>query len=288
MTESINKKPKKYLLKKQRKLAVDIFSYIVLTLGSFAMIAPFVWMLSTALKIDQFHIYSGKLFDQLYFSNFVKVFKTIPLLEGFKNSLIVAIPSIVIGTFVSGMAAYAFAKIKFKYKNSLFLLMLGVTMIPFPVIMIPQYYIFTRLNWIGTLLPLIIPKLFGNIMMIFFLRQYLQNIPDALIESAKIDGANHFQIFLTIILPLMGPALAAQMIMWFMGIWNDYLAPYMFSSKTPTLPVVIASLVSFTDTRTETHLNMAASILSMIPVLVVYAIFQKRIIDSVILSGMKE
>jgi multiple sugar transport system permease protein len=125
-------------------------------------------------------------------------------------------------------------------------------------------------------------------MMIFFLRQYLQNIPDALIESAKIDGANHFQIFLRIILPLLGPALAAQMIMWFMGIWNDYLAPYMFSSKSPTLPVVIASLVSFTDTRTETHFNMAASILSMLPVLAVYAIFQKQIIDSVILSGMKE
>lgn len=279
---------KKYMSKTKRKLIVDIFSYIVLTLGAFAMIAPFIWMLSTALKKDQFHIYGRKLFDQLYFSNFIKVFKTIPLLEGFKNSVLVAVPSIIVGTFVSGMAAYAFAKIKFKFKTTLFLLLLGVTMIPFPVIMIPQYYIFTSLDWIGTLYPLIVPKLFGNIMMIFFLRQYLQNIPDALIESAKIDGANHFQIFLRIILPLLGPALAAQMIMWFMGIWNDYLAPYMFSSKSPTLPVVIASLVSFTDTRTETHFNMAASILSMLPVLAVYAIFQKQIIDSVILSGMKE
>ena len=279
---------KKYMSKRKGKLIVDIFSYIVLTLGAFAMIAPFIWMLSTALKTDQFHIYGRKLFDQLYFSNFIKVFKTIPLLEGFKNSVLVAVPSIIVGTFVSGMAAYAFAKIKFKFKTTLFLLLLGVTMIPFPVIMIPQYYIFTSLDWIGTLYPLIVPKLFGNIMMIFFLRQYLQNIPDALIESAKIDGANHFQIFLRIILPLLGPALAAQMIMWFMGIWNDYLAPYMFSSKSPTLPVVIASLVSFTDTRTETHFNMAASILSMLPVLAVYAIFQKQIIDSVILSGMKE
>lgn len=287
MTASLQQKSK-YSSKKKSKLFLDVFSYIVLTIGAFAMIVPFVWMLSTALKKDQFQVYSGRLFDQLYFSNFIKVFQTIPLLEGFKNSLIVAVPSILVGTFVSGMAAYAFAKIKFRYKNVLFLLLLGVTMIPFPVIMIPQYYIFTKFNWIGTLLPLIVPKLFGNIMMIFFLKQYLQSIPDALIESAKIDGANHFQIFLRIIMPLLGPALAAQMIMWFMGIWNDYLAPYMFSSKSPTLPVVIASLVSFTDTKTETHLNMAASILSMIPVLAVYAIFQKQIIDSVILSGMKE
>ena len=159
---------KKYMSKRKRKLIVDIFSYIVLTLGAFAMIAPFIWMLSTALKKDQFHIYGRKLFDQLYFSNFIKVFKTIPLLEGFKNSVLVAVPSIIVGTFVSGMAAYAFAKIKFKFKTTLFLLLLGVTMIPFPVIMIPQYYIFTSLDWIGTLYPLIVPKLFGNIMMIFF------------------------------------------------------------------------------------------------------------------------
>ena len=101
---------KKYMSKRKRKLIVDIFSYIVLTLGAFAMIAPFIWMLSTALKKDQFHIYGRKLFDQLYFSNFIKVFKTIPLLEGFKNSVLVAVPSIIVGTFVSGMAAYALRK----------------------------------------------------------------------------------------------------------------------------------------------------------------------------------
>lgn len=266
----------------------NIVSYIILIIGSFAMIAPLIWMLSTALKKDQFSIYNTGLFSELYFDNFFKVFNTIPLIEGFKNSLIVAIPSIVIGSLVSAMAAYAFAKLDFKFKNILFLLLLGVIMIPFPVIMIPQYYIFTDLNWIGTLLPLIIPKMLGNIMMIFFLKQFMESIPNSLIESAKIDGANHFRIFISIILPLVKPALAAQMILWFMGIWNDYLAPNLFSAATPTLPVVIASLVSFTDTRTETHLNMAASIISTIPVVVVFAIFQRQIIDSVMLSGSKE
>ncbi len=266
----------------------NIVSYIILIIGSFAMIAPLIWMLSTALKKDQFSIYNTGLFSELYFDNFFKVFNTIPLIEGFKNSLIVAIPSIVIGSLVSAMAAYAFAKIDFKFKNILFLLLLGVIMIPFPVIMIPQYYIFTDLNWIGTLLPLIIPKMLGNIMMIFFLKQFMESIPNSLIESAKIDGANHFRIFISIILPLLKPALAAQMILWFMGIWNDYLAPNLFSAATPTLPVVIASLVSFTDTRTETHLNMAASIISTVPVVVVFAIFQRQIIDSVMLSGSKE
>lgn len=273
---------------KTSTLILNVVSYAILILGSFAMLAPLVWMLSTALKSSQFTIYSTPLFGELYFSNFVNVFRTIPLMEGFKNSLLVAVPSIVIGSLVSAMAAYAFAKIDFKFKNIIFVLLLGVIMIPFPVIMIPQYYIFTDLNWIGTLLPLIVPKMLGNIMMIFFLKQYLENIPDSLIESAKIDGAGQFRIFVSIILPLIKPALAAQMILWFMGVWNDYLAPNLFSAATPTLPVVIASLVSFTDTQTETHLNMAASIISIIPVVGVFAIFQRQIIDSVILSGTKE
>ncbi len=287
MTKTLNRN-KKHTTMTTSTTIFNIISYIILIVGSFAMIAPLVWMLSTALKEDQFSIYNTGLFSELYFDNFFKVFKTIPLVEGFKNSLIVAVPSIVIGSLVSAMAAYAFAKIDFKFKNILFLLLLGVIMIPFPVIMIPQYYIFTDLDWIGTLLPLIIPKMLGNIMMIFFLKQFMENIPNSLIESAKIDGANHFRIFLSVILPLVRPALAAQMILWFMGVWNDYLAPNLFSAATPTLPVVIASLVSFTDTRTETHLNMAASIISTVPVVVVFAIFQRQIIDSVMLSGSKE
>lgn len=287
MTEKL-KQPKKPMSMKSSLLMFNIVSYIILIIGALTMIAPLVWMFSTALKYNQFSIYSTPLFGEIHFENFITVFKTIPLIEGFKNSIIVAVPSIVIGSLVSAMAAYAFAKIDFRFKNILFLLLLGVIMVPFPVIMIPQYYIFTDLNWIGTLLPLIIPKMLGNIMMIFFLRQFMLNIPDALIESAKMDGAGHLRIFMSIILPLVKPALAAQMILWFMGIWNDYLAPNLFSAAMPTLPVVIASLVSFTDTQTQTHLNMAASIISTIPVVIVFAIFQNKIIDSFMLSGTKE
>src|SRR5690554_2517406 len=121
---------------KTSTLILNVVSYAILILGSFAMLAPLVWMLSTALKSSQFTIYSTPFFGELYFSNFVNVFRTIPLMEGFKNSLLVAVPSIVIGSLVSAMAAYAFAKIDFKFKNIIFVLLLGVIMIPFPVIMI--------------------------------------------------------------------------------------------------------------------------------------------------------
>lgn len=285
----INAKAKKgpFGSMKQAKIFSNTFAYMILIFGSFLMLAPLVWMFSAALKFNQFSLY-GPLFHELYFSNFIEVFNVIPLWDGYLNSILVAVPSVVIGTFISGLAAYSFAKIKFKFRNVLFVMMLAVMMIPFPVVMIPQYYIFSDLDWIGTLLPLIIPKLFGNIMMIFFLRQFLLNIPDTLIESAKIDGANHFQIFWMIILPLLKPALAAQMVLWFMGVWNDYLAPNFFSAATPTLPVVIGGLVSDFPIQEPVHLNMAASIISMIPVLAIFAVFQKQIINSVMLSGMKE
>lgn len=281
------KRPSKKLSMQQRKLIADILSYTVLVVGSILMLAPLVWMISASLKENQHAIY-GPLFHELYFVNFKNVFHEIPIITGLVNSLIVAIPSLIVGSLVSALAAYAFAKINFKYKNVIFLLLLSVIMIPFPVIMIPQYYIFTDLNWIGTLLPLIIPKLFGNVMIIFFLKQFLSSVPDALIESAKMDGAGHLKIFTFIILPLIKPALAAQMILWFMGIWNDYLAPNMFSGASPTLPVVIASLISDFPIQEPVHLNMAASIISMVPVLIVFAIFQKQIINSFMLSGSKE
>lgn len=273
---------------KRNNLIVDIFSYVILGLGSLIMIMPLVWMFSASLKVDQFHITGGKLFDAWHFENFVTIFKQLDLTEGFKNSVLVVLPSVIVGTYVSALAAYAFAKIDFKFKNVMFLLLLATVMIPFPVIMIPQYYIFTDLDWIDTLLPLIVPKMLGNIMMIFFVRQFLQGVPDSIIESGKIDGAGHFRIFNVLMLPVIMPALSAQLILWFMGIWNDYLAPYMFSSGKPTLPVIIASLISYTDTKSETHLNMAASLVSMIPILVVYAVFQRQIIASVVLSGNKE
>lgn len=270
------------------KIVTDIVSYIILCIGSLAMIMPLVWMFSASLKVDQFHITGSKMFDAWHFENFVTIFKQLDLLEGFKNSVIVVVPSVVIGTYVSGLAAYAFAKIRFKFKNLMFMLLLATVMIPFPVVMIPQYYIFTELNWVNTLAPLIVPKVLGNIMMIFFVRQFLSGVPNSIIESGRIDGAEHFRIFNQLILPVIMPALSAQLILWFMGVWNDYLAPYMFASGTPTLPVVIASLISYTDTKSETHLNMAASLVSMLPILVVFAVFQRQIIDSVVLSGSKE
>jgi multiple sugar transport system permease protein len=175
------------------------------------------------------------------------------------------------------------------HKNAMFLLLLVGLMIPYPAVMIPQFMMFSTIGWVDTLKPLIIPGLFGNITMIFFLRQYLQGIPDSVVESAKIDGASYWTIFSRIIFPLMRPAVAAQFILWFMGAWNDYLGPliYLNSPEKQTLQVVIANLSATYATQTDYPLIMGLSFISMLPILIIFLIFQRQIIESVALSGMK-
>ncbi len=162
-------------------------------------------------------------------------------------------------------------------------------MIPYPTVMIPQFVMFSRLHWVDTLLPLIVPLLFGNIIMIFFIRQYLETVPDSLIEAAKIDGASYFRIFTVLIMPLIRPAIAAQFILWFMGVWNDYLAPilYLNSPEKQTLQVVIANLNVQYATQRDYPLIMGASFVALLPILIVFIVFQRQIIASVALTGTK-
>ncbi len=162
-------------------------------------------------------------------------------------------------------------------------------MIPFPTLMIPQFVMFSKIGWVDTLLPLIVPLLFGNIVMIFFLRQYLSSVPDSMVEAAKIDGASYLQIFRRMIFPLIRPAIAAQFILWFMTIWNDYLAPilYLNTESKQTLQVVIANLNVEYATQRDYPLIMAASFVALLPILVVFLIFQRQIIESVALTGAK-
>jgi multiple sugar transport system permease protein len=223
------------------------------------------------------------------FSKYKEIWEAGPLLNGIKNSLIVAVSVTIIGTFTSSVAAFAFAKLRFPHKNKLFLALIASMMIPYPTVMIPQFIMFSKLGWVDTLLPLIVPGLFGNVVMIFFLRQYLLSVPDAIIEAAKIDGSSYFRLYSSITFPLIKPAVAAQLILWFMGIWNDYLAPiiYLNSPEMQTLQLVIANFNATYAIQTDYPLIMAASIVALLPVLITFLIFQKQIIESVAISGVK-
>ncbi len=274
----------------KRKIT-NFFIFIILSIGGIFMVAPLLWMASTSFKSreDVFALPPKWIPDPFHFEKYSEIWEKGPLLSGFENSLIVALSVTIVGTLISSLAAFAFSKLKFPHKNKLFLMLIASIMIPYPVVMIPQFMMFSKIGWVDTLLPLIIPGLFGNVAMIFFLRQFLTSIPNALVEAAKIDGSSYFGIFSKVIFPLMAPGVAAQLILWFMAIWNDYLGPiiYLNSPEKQTLQLVIANFNAAYAIQTDYPLIMAASTIALLPVLIVFIVFQRQIIESVAISGIK-
>ncbi|WP_200941551.1 carbohydrate ABC transporter permease [Cellulomonas sp. Leaf395] len=269
----------------------NVIVFLILAVGSLAMLAPLLWMFTTALKtkVEVFALPPVWIPDPPQWNTFVRMWSEAPIASGIMNSLIVALTVTVVGSVTSALAAFALAKMRLPYKNAIFLGLLTGLMVPYPTIMIPQFVMFSRLHWVDTLLPLIVPLLFGNIIMIFFLRQYLSSVPDSMIEAAKIDGASYLQIFRKMIMPMIRPAIAAQFILWFMAIWNDYLSPilYLNTPEKQTLQVVIANLNVEFATQRDYPLIMAASFVALLPILIVFLIFQRQIIESVALTGSK-
>ena len=275
---------------KKTKL-VDTIVLILLILGAVAMVFPLVYMVFSSFMTKN-QILSADFSiipDPWKFGKYTEVLQRPEFLRGVRNTLMVAIPVLVVGGFTSSLAAFSFSKLQFKGKNGIFLGLLATMMIPFAVVMIPRYVMFTKMQWTNSLLPLIIPGLFGNVGVIFFLRQNLTSIPSTLVEAAKIDGCGYFRIYYQIFLPLMKGALMTQLILWFMGIWNDYLAPTIFIQDDEwfTLQVVIRSFNSYYAVNSDYPLIMAASVLSILPTLLLFFFFQRYIIESVAISGVK-
>ncbi|MBO1686921.1 MULTISPECIES: carbohydrate ABC transporter permease [Clostridium] len=281
----------KFRSKKKKEKFINTILFFILLIGSLIMIVPLLWMVSTSVKnkLDVFAMPPVWIPTEINWSKYSEIWTKGPLLSGLLNSLKVCLSVTIIGTFTSSLAAFAFAKLHFPYKNTIFLALLGTMMIPFAIIMIPQFIIFSKIGWVDTLKPLIIPGLFGNVSMIFFLRQYMSGLPTDLIEAARIDGCSFFKIFYKIIFPLSGPAISAQIILWFMAIWNDYLAPsiYISTPEKMTIQTVIQSFNATYAIQTDYPLIMAASVMSMLPIIIVFIIFQKWIIESIAISGVK-
>ena len=271
--------------------ALNIIIFIVLFLFAITMVFPLIYMVATSFMTKN-QILSGSLTiipNPVLLGKYSQVLQKGQFISGIINTIKVEIPVLLIGGFTSSLAAFAFAKMDFRGKNVLFLALLATIMIPFAVVMIPQYVLFTKLGWTNSLAPLIIPGCFGNVSMIFFLRQNLYSIPSDLMDAAKIDGCNYFGIYWKIFLPLMKGALGTQLMLWFMGIWNDYLAPTIFlrSEKQWTLQVVIRSFNHYYAIQSDYALIMAASVIAMLPTLVLFFLFQRVIIESIAISGIK-
>ena len=269
----------------------DIVVFILLALGAVTMVFPLIYMVATSFMTKN-QILSGQLSiipDPVLIGKYSEVLSKGSFINGIFNTLKVEVPVLVFGGFTSSLAAFAFAKMRFRGKNAFFMALLATIMIPFAVVMIPQYVLFTKMGWTNSLLLLIVPGCFGNVSIIFFLRQNLYSIPTELMEAAKLDGCSYFGVYWRIFLPLMKGALGTQLILWFMGIWNDYLAPVIFlrNESKWTLQVVIKSFNSYYAIQSDYALIMAASVIAIIPTLVLFFCFQRVIVQSVAISGIK-
>jgi len=274
-----------------KRTVLRLLIWFVLLCGAATMVLPFFWMVSTSLKFSNlvYTIPPKWIPDPLNWSNWKNVWKVSNLLTGIRNSSIISATVLVFATLTSSMAAFAFAKLYVPLKKVLFSILLSTMMIPLVVLLVPQFVLFSRLKWIDTLLPMIIPASLCNINMIFFLRQYLTGLPNDLMDAAKIDGASYLRIYGQIYLPLMKTAIIANTILLFMNTWNDYMSPLIFthSQERQTVQVAIAMMNSHYIQQTDIPMVMTASLIAVLPVLLLFILSQKHFVDSFALTGIK-
>lgn len=208
--------------------------------------------------------------------------------RSFMNTMIVVIPGTTVGIVTSAMSGYVFAKREFKGKHLMFTLMLSALMLPSAVNMVSLYLIYAKIGWVDTLLPLLVPQMFGTVSLVFAFRQYMYGIPNSLIEVARMDGANHMKIFFTIALPLAKPVIIAHWLLMFMAGYNQYIEPllYIFNPKMETLQLTLARY-SQTIGVQNTPIKMAAAAISMLPLIALYACSQKFFAKGVMTGALK-
>lgn len=273
---------------KSKKIILDILSYFILISGSLMMIVPFLWMISTSLKpADVTFVLPPKFIpDHITLINYKNVVNSFPIFRFLFNSIFISVTITLGQLLICSMAAYVFARIDFKGRDALFLIYLGTLMIPSQAILTPQYILMNYFGWVNTYKALILPGMFSAFGT-FLMRQYFLTIPKSLEEAAFIDGASHLKVFFRIIMPLSKPGLATLTITSFMESWNSFLWPLIITSddKHITLPLALTRMQG----RWHTDYNslMAGTLITVIPILIVYLLAQKQFIKGITMTGIK-
>jgi ABC-type glycerol-3-phosphate transport system permease component len=264
---------------------------------SVMFILPLLWMLSTSLKPIEETMRNPPVWipSVIKWSNFPDAIRYgeqelgyIPFLVYARNTFLLAILTVTGSVLSNALVGYSFARLKWPGRDFFFAVTLATMMIPFPVIMVPVFALFKQLGWVGTFRPLWVPAFFGSAFFIFLLRQFFRTIPMELSEAAKLDGCSEFRIFSDIIVPLAKPALATVALFTFMGTWNDFMGPliYLVDQNTFTLALGLQAYQS-QHGGTQWNLLMAASIVVIAPVIVVFFFAQKTFIQGIATSGGK-
>jgi len=283
----------------RRGLLKTVYIYSALFVYAVLFLLPFYWMLNTSLKepLRVFQIPPDWYPNPVVFRNYLDAWVSdrtdiaaeIPVYNYAKNTVIITVNGVIATTFSSALIAYAFARMDFPGKQAMFLGVISTLMIPFTVLMVPQFILWKNLNWLDTFLPLMVPYWFGSAWNVFLLRQFFMTIPLEYDESARIDGATHWTIFSRLIVPLSKPALGAIGVLAFVFFWNDFLGPLIILSKPQnfTLTMYLANFsVAFVRT-TPWHLYMAASLTIISPCLILFFFSQRAFIQGITITDFK-
>ncbi|WP_233711156.1 carbohydrate ABC transporter permease [Lederbergia citrisecunda] len=268
-----------------------IVSYILLSIMSIVSIAPFLWMVSTSLKKPNeiFIMPPVWIPSEFDWRNYYEAWNAGGMNFGtmFVNTLLIVLPVTIFTVLVSSLASYAFARINFYGKNFIFILLLASLMIPGTVTLLPQFIVFSKIGWIDSFKPLIIPGLFGNAFAIFLIRQFFLTLPGDLEDAAMIDGCSRFRIWWQIFLPLSKPVLATLTVFTFQGVYNDFMGPliYINSMNKFTVQLGLASFKGVYSTNYD--LLMAASVFTLLPIIIIFLLAQRYFIEGITLTGVK-
>ncbi len=274
--------------KRRSRISREVILQVLIIPLAFTFLVPFLWLLTTSLKR------SGQVFivpvewipTNPQWNNFVEIFQVVPLAPIIRNTAIVSFLGAGGSVFSALLVGYSLARLRWPGRDLVFVALLGTMMLPGVVTLIPIFVMYSKIGWLNTLYPLFVPSWFGGAFYIFLMRQYLMGLPIELDEAARIDGAGSLRILSQVITPLCGPVIAAVAIFSFLAHYNDFMGPLIFLSSEDkfTLPLGIYWIMG--RWGTQWHLVMAASVVSVVPVLLLFTVAQRHFIRGVVLSGL--
>lgn len=272
---------------------------VILVIGSLLMLFPFWWMFTTSLSTEAQATEAASGFrvwpSDPQWHNYPEALRRMGsrpwhgFLDALANTTVVTTLCVVGQILSCSLVGYAFARLRFRGRETLFIIMIATMMLPAQVTMIPMFILFRSFGWIDTLLPLVVPMFFGTPFYVFMFRQFFSQVPEALVEAARIDGCGHLRIWMQIMLPICKPVIAITAIFTFIFAWNDFLGPliYLQSEDQMTLAVALNSFQNQYGDFREAHYLMAASIVTMIPCIVLFFVAQKQFVGGLSLGAVK-
>lgn len=270
------------------KIIGYVVSYAILVITCFTCLFPFFWMVASSLKTPQEvqNTLELVIFPRIpQWENYARAFNRINVFTGFLNTMIIEVGTIPICVLMSSLEAFAFSKMYFKHKTVHLIILLSGLMVPYASVVLPLYRVYSSMNLLNSFWPLLFPTMFGSVAQMFFYIQYQKGIPDSMFEAGKIDGAGYLKQFFFLMLPMMGPAIATQVVFMFIGNWNDFFAPslYLTSESVQTLQLRLKALSD--GTKNDLPYAFAGATITCIPLFIVYLCFQKYFVGGLAING---